>query len=95
MSVGRTTIEYFAAYNPRMHGISNTRVPTFSFVCPPGARTFAACSQQIDTFADGENASQADLTARVARRVSKHGEILYGLRYLNFGALRRLPRPAR
>jgi hypothetical protein len=86
VNVGRNSIEYFAALNPRMHGIASTRVPTFGFACPPGAQTLAACSQLIDTFADGETAAQVDLTARIAQRVSKHGEILYGLRYLNFTA---------
>ena len=86
VKVGRGSFEYFAAYNPRMHGITTSRVPTFFFICPPGATSVAACSQRIDTFADGENATQVDLLARIAQRTSKHGEILYGLRYLNFTA---------
>ena len=40
----------------------------------------------VDTFADPENASQVDLSARVAHRVAKNGEVLLGLRYLNYTA---------
>jgi hypothetical protein len=68
----RAGIEYFVAVDPSMHGIAYTRVPTF------GGR--------IDTFGDGETAAQVDLIARVIQPVSKHGELLYGLRYLNFTA---------
>ncbi len=38
------------------------------------------------TAADAETAAQVDLSARIAHRVGRHGELLYGLRYLNYGA---------
>ncbi len=79
--LGRMTIEYAAAVNPAMHGIDNTRVPT-----PDVIFTATGGSQVIDTFADAETATQVDLMARIAQRVSKRGEILYGLRYINFTA---------
>jgi hypothetical protein len=84
LELGRSTIEYSAALNPSMHGVDSTRVPTFFLSCPVGAPVPAGCSQRIDTFADGESATQVDLMARVAQHVSKHGELLYGLRYINF-----------
>ena len=77
--LGRTTIEYAAALNPAMHGIDHTRVPTPNVIC-----TSTGCSQIVAEYADAESATQVDLIARVAQRVSKHGEILYGLRYINF-----------
>ena len=86
VNLRRGSFEYFGAFNPRMHGITTSRVPTFFFTCPPSATSLAACSQRVDTFVDGENATQIDLLARIAQRVSKHGEILYGMRYINFTA---------
>jgi hypothetical protein len=86
---GRTKVEWWAAANPRMRGIQYTRIPTFLYVCPIGAGgtpPTGACTQQIHTFADPENASQVDLSARVAHRISKSGEVLLGLRYLNYTA---------
>jgi hypothetical protein len=83
---GVNRLEYAAAVNPRMHSITYTRIPTFFHDCPPGATSIAQCTQHIETFADGENAAQIDLIARVAHRVSKNGEILLGLRYLNYTA---------
>jgi hypothetical protein len=80
-------IELLAAANPKMHGIQYTRIPTPFDECsfssgggPP------VCRQLVDTFADPENAAQVDLSARVAHKLSKHGELLYGLRYLNYSA---------
>jgi hypothetical protein len=84
MEHGRDRIDVSAAVNPRMRGIQYTRIPTFLFMCPEFSN--AGCVQQVDTFADPENASQVDLSARVAHRISKHGELLYGLRYLNYTA---------
>jgi len=86
---GRDRIELTAAVNPRMRGIQYTRIPTFVFMCPTsftGPPPAGSCTQVIDTFADPENASQVDIAANAAHRISKHGEILYGLRYLNYTA---------
>ena len=71
--IGRARIEAWAAANPVMHGVGNTlyRYPD-GFVSR--------------TISDSETASQLDLSARVAQRLSSHGELLYGLRYLNYGA---------
>jgi len=87
--LGRDRIEYGAAANPRMRGIQYTRIPTFLLTCGRFSGSNAAgggCMQVVDTFADPENGSQVDLSARVAHRVSKHGELLYGVRYLNYTA---------
>jgi hypothetical protein len=79
--LGRATLEYAAAVNPGMHGIDTTRVPTSILSC-----TSTGCTQVVNTFVDPETATQIDLMARVAQRMSKHGELLYGLRYINFTA---------
>ena len=44
------------------------------------------CTQIVQTFSDPENAAQVDLAARFSHRLSKHGALLYGLRYLNYSA---------
>lgn len=82
---GREHAEFSAAVNPHMHGVQYTRIPSFDSFC---TGTFANrhCTQIVDTFADPENAAQVDLAARFAHRTSKHGAILYGLRYLNYSA---------
>ena len=82
---GRNRVEWWAAANPRMRGIQYTRIPTFRFFCGSGGAV-SPCQQVVDTFADPENASQVDLSARVAHRVAKNGEVLLGLRYLNYTA---------
>ena len=82
---GRNRIEWWAAANPRMRGIQYTRIPTFRFFCG-GGNVISPCQQVVDTFADPENASQVDLSARVAHRITKNGEVLLGLRYLNYTA---------
>lgn len=84
---GRNRIEWWAAANPHMRGIQYTRIPTFNTVCNVGSGGGpAVCRQQVDTFSDPENASQVDLSARVAHRVARNGEVLLGLRYLNYTA---------
>lgn len=85
MRHGRDTIDVSAAVNPRMRGIQYTRIPTNVVVCRVGN---VPCIQQTEftTFSDPENASQVDLAARVAHPLSKHAELLYGLRYLNYTA---------
>ena len=83
-----TRLEFWAAVNPRMRGIQYTRIPTFNSTCAPGAGPppSPGCTQIVNTYADPENASQVDLAVRVAHQLSKHGELLYGLRYLNYSA---------
>jgi hypothetical protein len=81
---GRDRVEWWAAANPRMRGIVYTRVAT-SLVCGSGGISLP-CNPVVATFADPENASQVDLSARVAHRVAKNGEVLLGLRYLNYTA---------
>jgi hypothetical protein len=82
---GRNLVEWWAAANPRMRGIQYTRIPTFRVFCGSGG-SVSPCRQVVDTFSDPENASQVDLSARLAHRVTKNGELLLGLRYLNYTA---------
>jgi hypothetical protein len=87
LEFSRDRIDFSVAVNPRMRGIQYTRIPTFFSTCQFAAGGLnSTCVQQVDTFADPENASQVDLSALAAHRVFKHGEILYGLRYLNYTA---------
>lgn len=84
---GRDRLEYWAAVNPRMRGVQYTRIPTFSFACQSfGAAPPCEPPTHTLTFADPENAAQVDLSLRIAHRVSKYGELLYGFRYLNYSA---------
>lgn len=84
VAIGNNRLEYDAAVNPRMHGIDYTHLnPTFVSCQFTSAGT--TCYPP-SVFADGENASQIDVMARLAHRVSKHGELLVGLRYLNYVA---------
>ncbi len=86
---GRDRVEAWVAVNPHMRGIQYTRIPTFIYDCPGGIAQLvavASCRQRINTFADPENAAQVDLSARIAHRTGKRGEILYGVRYLNYSA---------
>jgi hypothetical protein len=70
-----------------MRGVQYTRIPTSFTTCSFGSGTSApTCAQVVHTFADPENASQVDLSARVAHRIAKNGEVLVGLRYLNYTA---------
>lgn len=92
-NAGATRIEAIAAGNPVMHGVQYTFVPTpagFGVFC---VSTFTGsagpppmCSGANPTFADPEHASQIDLTLRAAHPAGKHGELLYGLRYLHYSA---------
>ncbi|MBV8642364.1 MAG: hypothetical protein JO225_00420 [Candidatus Eremiobacteraeota bacterium] len=72
MAFGANHVEIWAAANPRMRGIQYTRIPQQSGI--------------VSTFPDPENGSQVDLSVRVAHPTGKHGEFLYGLRYLNYTA---------
>ncbi|MDQ6925165.1 MAG: hypothetical protein M3154_02900 [Candidatus Eremiobacteraeota bacterium] len=82
---GRNRVEWWAAANPRMRGIAYTRLQSFRFVCGSGGIS-RPCNPVVATFADPENASQVDLSARVAHRIARNGEVLLGLRYLNYTA---------
>ncbi len=88
LASGRDRIEMWAAADPRMRGTQFTRIPTFNFRCSPGAGPppGPGCTQVENTYSDPENASQVDLSIRVGHRLSKRGELLYGLRYLNYVA---------
>jgi hypothetical protein len=86
---GRDRAEFWAAVNPKMRGIQYTQIPTHDlcFVqVQRGVVQGTTCSKIVNTFADPENASQVDLTARVAHRIAKRAELLYGVRYLNYTA---------
>jgi hypothetical protein len=84
---GRNRFEWWAAANPRMRGVQYTRIPTFLSTCSfAAAGTPPVCTPLVDTFSDPENASQVDLSARVAHHIGKNGEVLFGLRYLNYTA---------
>ncbi len=83
------TLEVSLAANIRMHGVQYTFIPYVNYVCPPstpGGPPPGPCVPHSAnaTFADPENAGQIDISARIAHRISKHGELLYGVRYLNF-----------
>ena len=82
----RTRLEFWAAANPRMRGIQYTRIPTFNYRCAVGSGPGPGCTQIVNTYADPENGSQIDLAVRVGRRISQRGELIYGLRYLNYTA---------
>jgi hypothetical protein len=83
--VGRDRIEAGAALNPSMHGDEY-------LVIPPGP--FTSCtffpggsvSCPGNSFVDPETATQIDAYARIAHRVSRNGEVIFGVRYLNFTA---------
>ncbi len=81
---GANHVEAFGAVNGRMRGTQFTTFASAFTSCTFGAAV--VCSPRSETFADPENAAQVDLTARLAHRVSPHGEIIVGLRYLNYTA---------
>src|SRR6202011_471420 len=66
---GRDRAEFWVAVNPKMRGIQYTQIPTHD-VCfvqfQGGVLQGQTCNKIVNTFADPENASQVDLTARVA-----------------------------
>jgi len=82
----RDQLEFWVAANPRMHGVQYTQIPTFTSFCLTPADALVPCVPAVHTYADPENAAQLDLSARVAHRLSKHSELLFGLRYLNYTA---------
>jgi len=82
---GRDQLEFWVAGNGRMRGVQYTQIPTLTSFCltPAG---YTPCGPAEHTYADPENAAQIDFSARLARRLSKHSELLLGLRYLNYSA---------
>ncbi len=64
-----TRIEASVAYNPAMHGVQYTFIPTGTAFNP--------------TFADPENASQLDIAVRASHPFGR-GELVYGVRYLHY-----------
>jgi len=83
---GRDQLEVWAAVNPRMHGVQYTQIPTYRYICASAYATAVPCFPTVATFSDPETAAQVDLSARFARRLSSHSELLLGLRYLNYTA---------
>lgn len=86
IGAGRAQLEISAAYNPKLHGNQFTSIPTFSpvVVCPPSP--VCAIPTTTLTFSDPETATQLDFSVRVVHKVGKRGELLYGVRYLNYTA---------
>jgi hypothetical protein len=72
VSLGRDRLEFGAAVNPSMHGRDAHAIPNANF----GNATVS--------FSDPETATQVDGYARIAHRVARSGEVLFGLRYINF-----------
>lgn len=84
-SAGPERVEISAAANSHMHGVQYTRIPGYVQYCAT-RNGITACDQPVNTFSDPEHAAQVDLAARFSHRLSKHGALLYGLRYLNYSA---------
>jgi hypothetical protein len=72
VALGRDRVEFGAAVNPSMHGRNAVTIPHANF----GAMNVS--------FSDPEAATQVDGYARIAHRVARSGEVLFGLRYINF-----------
>ncbi|BDE07726.1 hypothetical protein WPS_30020 [Vulcanimicrobium alpinum] len=83
---GGNRVEAWLAVNPKMHGVQYTRIPSSTFCSGFGSGGPTGCGQYAPTFADPENATQVDATLSFTLRVSKHGDVIYGMRYLNYGA---------
>jgi hypothetical protein len=71
VTLGRDHVEVVAAVNPSMHGRESHAIPF---------------GRVILGFSDPETATQIDGYARIAHRVSGNGEVLFGLRYINYTA---------
>jgi hypothetical protein len=67
-------MEFWAAVNPSMHGRESHAIPYANF------------GNVILGFSDPETATQVEGYARIAHRVSRNGEVLIGVRYINFTA---------
>ena len=74
VTLGRDRLELVAAGNPSMRGRESHAIPNANF------------GTVILGFSDPESATQIDAYARIAHRVSSNGEVLIGLRYINFTA---------
>ena len=74
VTLGRDRLELVAAGNPSMRGRESHAIPNANF------------GTVILGFSDPESAAQIDAYARIAHRVSSNGEVLIGLRYINFTA---------
>jgi hypothetical protein len=85
---GRAHLEIWGAYNPKLHGDQFTSIPTFApiAVCPiaPGSSGICEIPRTTLTFSDPETATQLDFSVRIVHNVGKRGELLYGIRYLNY-----------
>jgi hypothetical protein len=82
-------IEAWAAFNPKMHGVQYTSIPTTGeTTCSFNGGLLGTCTTATRTltFADPENATQLDLSVRIVHRIGRYGELMYGVRYLNYGA---------
>jgi hypothetical protein len=72
IALGRDRFEFGAAVNPSMHGRDARAIPNANF------------GNVTVSFSDPETATQVDGYARIAHRVARSGEVLLGLRYINF-----------
>jgi hypothetical protein len=74
VTLGHDRMEFWAAVNPSMHGRESHAIPYANF------------GNVILGFSDPETATQVEGYARIAHRVSRNGEVLIGVRYINFTA---------
>ncbi len=82
---GRDRLEAWASFNPVMHGVGHRRLLVDGTCFGSPAPVF--CVSPFDaTTNDAESAGQIDVSARVAHRMSTRGELLLGVRYLNYSA---------
>lgn len=83
VALGRDRLEAGTAVSPSMHGTDYLVIPTTLCVAgfPSGRVT---CTRVSNSFADAEAVAQVDAYARIAHRISPHGAVLFGLRYINF-----------
>jgi hypothetical protein len=75
VTLGRNRFEFGAAVNPSMHGRDAVTIPNANFG-----------NNVSVTFSDPETAAQVDGYARIAHRVARSGEVLVGVRYINYTA---------
>jgi hypothetical protein len=74
VAFGRDRFEFGAAVNPSMHGRDVVTIPHANF------------GTMNVSFSDPETAAQVDGYARFAHRVARTGEVLLGVRYINYTA---------
>ncbi|HEY4440257.1 MAG TPA: hypothetical protein VGN14_07350, partial [Candidatus Elarobacter sp.] len=80
ISLGPVRLEAAAGLTPSMHGNDNLSIHTYP-IC-----TANGCAPQDRPFTHAEDAAQVDAYARLARRVAHNGDLLLGLRYINYTA---------